>query len=153
MSYPSLDAISDEEWDRTFDIKIGAMFRTTGCGKAYEARCFDRGHLVDQRRPLQSWSYRLRHHQGRDPELHWRTRAIAREKGIRANCMAPGPIWMRLIPPTMSAEKVARFGEQVPIKRSGQPAELAAAYVVLASDEASHISGATIAVTVGAPII
>jgi NAD(P)-dependent dehydrogenase (short-subunit alcohol dehydrogenase family) len=75
------------------------------------------------------------------------------EKGIRANCVAPGPIWTPLIPSTMPREKVEKFGEQVPMKRPGQPAELAAAYVMLASDEASYISGATIAVTGGAPII
>ena len=75
------------------------------------------------------------------------------EKGIRVNCVAPGPIWTPLIPSTMPAEKVTSFGSQVPMKRPGQPAELAAAYVMLASDEASYISGATIAVTGGKPII
>jgi hypothetical protein len=53
----------------------------------------------------------------------------------------------------MPSEKVKSFGEQVPMKRPGQPAELAAAYVMLASDEASYISGATIAVTGGKPIL
>src|SRR3569623_1640526 len=68
------------------------------------------------------------------------------DKGIRANCGAPGPIWTPLIPSTMPPEKVEKFGEQVPMKRPGQPAEVAPAYVMLASDEASYISGATIAV-------
>jgi len=53
----------------------------------------------------------------------------------------------------MPAEKVKHFGEQVPMKRPAQPAELACAYVMLASDEASYISGATIAVTGGKPIL
>jgi NAD(P)-dependent dehydrogenase (short-subunit alcohol dehydrogenase family) len=75
------------------------------------------------------------------------------EKGIRANGVAPGPIWTPLIPSTMDPEKVKNFGSQVPMKRPGQPAELAAAYVLLASDEGSYISGATIAVTGGKPII
>jgi NAD(P)-dependent dehydrogenase (short-subunit alcohol dehydrogenase family) len=75
------------------------------------------------------------------------------ERGIRANCVAPGPIWTPLIPSTMPVEKVKNFGSQVPLKRAGQPAELAAAYVLLASDEASYISGATVAVTGGKPII
>src|SRR4028119_2373215 len=74
-------------------------------------------------------------------------------KGIRANCVAPGPIWTPLIPATMPEEKVKSFGEQVPMKRPGQPRELAPVYVLLASDEASYISGATIAVTGGKPII
>lgn len=74
-------------------------------------------------------------------------------KGIRANGVAPGPIWTPLIPSTMDADTVKRFGSQVPMKRPGQPAELASAYVMLASDESSYTSGATIAVTGGKPII
>ena len=75
------------------------------------------------------------------------------KKGIRVNAVAPGPVWTPLIPSTMPPEKVEKFGEQVPMKRPGQPAEVAPAYVMLASDEASYISGATIAVTGGSPII
>ena len=75
------------------------------------------------------------------------------EKGIRVNCVAPGPIWTPLIPSTMPAEEVTRFGEGSPLKRPGQPAEVAPAYVLLASGEASYISGATIAVTGGVPMI
>jgi NAD(P)-dependent dehydrogenase (short-subunit alcohol dehydrogenase family) len=73
------------------------------------------------------------------------------EKGIRANAVAP--VWTPLIPSTMPVEAVTHFGEQVPMKRPAQPCELAAVYVMLASDEASYISGATIAVTGGKPII
>jgi NAD(P)-dependent dehydrogenase (short-subunit alcohol dehydrogenase family) len=75
------------------------------------------------------------------------------EKGIRVNSVAPGPIWTPLIPATMPEEKVESFGEQVPIGRAGQPAELAPVYVMLASDEASYVSGARIAVTGGKPIL
>jgi NAD(P)-dependent dehydrogenase (short-subunit alcohol dehydrogenase family) len=75
------------------------------------------------------------------------------EKGIRVNCVAPGPVWTPLIPSTMPAEKVKTFGEQTPMKRPGQPKELAPVYVMLASDEASYISGATVAVTGGKPFI
>ena len=69
------------------------------------------------------------------------------------NCVAPGPIWTPLIPSTLPEHKVAKFGEQTPFKRPGQPAELQAAYVLLASDQASYISGATLAVTGGVPFI
>ena len=58
-----------------------------------------------------------------------------------------------LIPATMPPEKVESFGEQVPMGRAGQPAELAPVYVLLASDEASYISGARVAVTGGKPIL
>ena len=75
------------------------------------------------------------------------------EKGIRANAVAPGPIWTPLIPATMPPEAVASFGEQVPLGRPGQPAEVAHAYVLLASDDASYMSGSTIAVTGGKPIL
>jgi NAD(P)-dependent dehydrogenase (short-subunit alcohol dehydrogenase family) len=64
------------------------------------------------------------------------------ERGITVNCVAPGPIWTPLIPSTMPPEKVAHFGENTPLKRPGQPAEVAPAYVLLASDEGSYISGA-----------
>ena len=75
------------------------------------------------------------------------------EKGIRANAVAPGPVWTPLIPATMPPEKVAHFGEQVPMRRPAQPCELAPVYVMLASDETSYVSGATIAVTGGKPMI
>lgn len=75
------------------------------------------------------------------------------ERGIRANSVAPGPIWTPLIPSTMPQESVESFGDQVPMRRPGQPAELAPVYVMLASDEASYVSGARIAVTGGKPIL
>ena len=69
-----------------------------------------------------------------------------------ANALAPGPIWTPLIPSTMPAEHVAKFGENTP-KRAGQPAELATAYVMLADPLSSYVSGATIAVTGGRPFL
>ena len=75
------------------------------------------------------------------------------EKGIRVNSVAPGPIWTPLIPATMPEEKVANFGDDTPLDRAGQPAELAPVYVLLASDEGSYISGARVAVTGGRPVL
>ena len=74
-------------------------------------------------------------------------------KGIRANAVAPGPIWTLLIPSTMPEDAVSNFGKQVPMKRPGQPAELATAYVMLADPLSSYVSGATIAVTGGRPLL
>ncbi|QWZ09705.1 SDR family oxidoreductase [Nocardioides panacis] len=74
-------------------------------------------------------------------------------QGIRVNSVAPGPIWTPLIPSTMPPEKVEQFGDDTPLGRPGQPAELAGAYVLLASDEGSYMSGARIAVTGGRPIL
>jgi Enoyl-(Acyl carrier protein) reductase len=69
------------------------------------------------------------------------------EKGVRLNSVAPGPVWTPLIPSTMPQEKVVNFGDDTPLGRAGQPAELAPVYVLLASDEASYVSGARVAVT------
>ena len=74
------------------------------------------------------------------------------EKGIRVNSVAPGPIWTPLIPATMPQEKVASFGEQTPMGRAGQPAELAPAYVFFASQESSYVTGEVLGVTGGQPL-
>jgi NAD(P)-dependent dehydrogenase (short-subunit alcohol dehydrogenase family) len=71
------------------------------------------------------------------------------DKGIRVNGVAPGPIWTPLIPSTFPVEKVKQFGADVPMKRSGEPSEVAPAYVFLASDEASYITGQFIHVNGG----
>ncbi len=76
---------------------------------------------------------------------------VVAEKGVRVNAVAPGPIWTPLIPATMAEEKVATFGESTPLGRAGQPAELAPAYVFLASQESSYVSGAVLPVTGGQP--
>jgi NAD(P)-dependent dehydrogenase (short-subunit alcohol dehydrogenase family) len=80
-------------------------------------------------------------------------KALAEElgpKGIRVNAVAPGPIWTPLIPATgWDADRLASFGQDTPLGRAGQPAELAGAYVYLASDEASYVSGAVVPVTGG----
>jgi NAD(P)-dependent dehydrogenase (short-subunit alcohol dehydrogenase family) len=74
------------------------------------------------------------------------------ERGIRANSVAPGPVWTPLIPATMPADKVESFGQQAPMGRAAQPAELAPLYVFLASGESSYITGEVVGVTGGSPI-
>jgi NAD(P)-dependent dehydrogenase (short-subunit alcohol dehydrogenase family) len=63
------------------------------------------------------------------------------DKGIRVNAVAPGPIWTPLIPSTFPADKVEKFGADVPMKRPGQPDEVAPAYVFLASEDSSYMTG------------
>jgi NAD(P)-dependent dehydrogenase (short-subunit alcohol dehydrogenase family) len=74
------------------------------------------------------------------------------QRGVRVNAVAPGPIWTPLIPATMEPEKVSSFGADTPLGRAGEPVEVAAAYVFLASDEASYVSGTVIGVTGGKPV-
>ena len=75
------------------------------------------------------------------------------EQGLRVNCVGPGPVWTPLIPSTMPPEKVKEFGKNVPLARPAQPVEMVAPYVMLASDEASYITGAYIPATGGKPAI
>ena len=71
------------------------------------------------------------------------------DKGIRVNSVAPGPIWTPLIPATFDKNKVGEFGGTTPMKRPGQPKELAPAYVYLASDDSSYVTGQTIHINGG----
>lgn len=73
-------------------------------------------------------------------------------RGIRVNAVAPGPIWTPLIPTTMAPDKVEGFGSDTPLGRAGHPVEVAAAFVFLASDEASYVSGTVLGVTGGKPV-
>ncbi|TFC05597.1 SDR family oxidoreductase [Cryobacterium adonitolivorans] len=80
------------------------------------------------------------------------TQALAQQlgsTGVRVNAVAPGPIWTPLIPATSWPDTLPTFGQDTPLGRAGQPAELASAYVFLASPEASYISGAVVPVTGG----
>jgi NAD(P)-dependent dehydrogenase (short-subunit alcohol dehydrogenase family) len=72
--------------------------------------------------------------------------------GLRANCVAPGPVWTPIIPASMEGETVSQFGAQSPMGRPGQPVELAPAFVFLASDDASYVNGSIIDVTGGQPV-
>lgn len=79
--------------------------------------------------------------------------AMVAPRGIRVNAVAPGPIWTPLIPATFPPDKVEKFGSNTPMGRAGQPAELAPVYVLLASPESSYMTGATVPVTGGRPML
>lgn len=154
MSRESVTHIPDEEWDRTIATNVSAYFHLVKAALPH----LTAGASIIATSSVQSDqpSYQLLPYAATKAAMLSMTASLAQalgEKGIRANSVAPGPIWTPLIPSTMPEEAVAEFGEQVPLGRPGQPAEVAPAYVLLASDDASYISGATIAVTGGKPIL
>jgi NAD(P)-dependent dehydrogenase (short-subunit alcohol dehydrogenase family) len=152
--YDSLEDISDEEWDRTIAVNLSAFFHLA---KATVPHMPPGGSIigsssVNSDSPLPA----LLPYDVTKAGIANMTAALAgllAEKGIRANSVAPGPIWTPLIPATMKPEAVEEFGKNVPLGRPGQPAELAPVYVLLASDEASYVSAARIAVTGGKPVL
>jgi len=154
MNHETMEEISDEEWCHTFDTNITAMFRIVKAAlphmKPGSAIVNTASVNADTPKPT------LLPYATTKGAIQNFTGGLAQllaEKGIRANAVAPGPIWTPLIPATMPPDQVESFGGQVPMKRPGQPAELAPVYVLPASDEASYVSGATVAVTGGKPII
>jgi len=154
MSFDSIEEITDEEWERTFATNISAMFYLTKAAVPHmrpgSAIINTASVNADMPSP-QLLAYATT--KGAIQNFTGGLAQLLAEKGIRANTVAPGPVWTPLIPSTMPPEKVQHFGEQSPMKRPAQPCELAPAYVMLATDEASYVSGATIAVTGGKPII
>jgi NAD(P)-dependent dehydrogenase (short-subunit alcohol dehydrogenase family) len=154
MTHESLEEISDEEWDHTLATNLTAMFVLTRDAVPHmpPGGSIINSSSVNSDMP----SPQLAPYAMTKAGIANFTASLAQmyaERGIRANSVAPGPIWTPLIPSTMPEEKVESFGKQVPLERAGQPAEVAPVYVMLASDEASYVSGARIAVTGGNPIL
>jgi NAD(P)-dependent dehydrogenase (short-subunit alcohol dehydrogenase family) len=154
MSHDSIEEVSDEEWDHTLAVNLTAMFVLT---KDAIPHMPSGGSIINSSSVNSDMpSPQLAPYAATKAGIANFTASLAQlyaDKGIRANSVAPGPIWTPLIPSTMPPEKVESFGQQVPMARPGQPAEVAPVYVFLASDEASYISGARIAVTGGKPIL
>ncbi len=150
----TIEEISDEEWEHTFATNIHAMFYIT---KASLAHMREGGSIINTTSiQADSPSEQLLAYAATKGAIQNFTAGLAQmlaERGIRANSVAPGPIWTPLIPATMPSEKVKEFGKQVPMARPGQPKECAPVYVMLASEEASYVSGATVGITGGKPII
>jgi NAD(P)-dependent dehydrogenase (short-subunit alcohol dehydrogenase family) len=153
-TFKSIEDISDEEWELTFEVNIHAMFYLTKAAVPH----MEPGSSIINTASINSdtpnpslLAYATT--KGAIQNFTGGLAQLLAEKGIRANAVAPGPIWTPLIPSTMSGDAVENFGKQVPMSRPGQPAELATTYVMLADPLSSYVSGATIAVTGGKPIL
>jgi NAD(P)-dependent dehydrogenase (short-subunit alcohol dehydrogenase family) len=154
LAFDSIEEISDEEWDKTFATNISAMFYITKAAVPHMAP----GSSIINTASINSDTPNpmLLAYATTKGAIQNFTAGLAQmlaEKGIRANTVAPGPVWTPLIPASLPSENVQHFGEQVPMKRPAQPCELAPIYVMLASAESSYVSGATVAVTGGKPIL
>jgi hypothetical protein len=153
-TFKEIGDITDEEWDLTFRVNIHAMFYLTKAAVKH----MKKGSVIINTASINSDAPNptLLAYATTKGAIHNFTAGLAQllaPQGIRANAVAPGPIWTPLIPSTMPQDAVTKFGENTPMKRAGQPAELATAYVMLAEPRSSYVSGATIAVTGGRPFL
>ncbi|HEX6290351.1 MAG TPA: SDR family oxidoreductase [Herpetosiphonaceae bacterium] len=138
----SIDKISAEQLERTFRTNIFAMFYLTTAALPH----LGQGSAIINTTSVTAYkgSPQLLDYSSTKGAIVAFTRSLSMslvEQGIRVNGVAPGPIWTPLIPATFPPDKVAKFGADVPMKRAGQPEEVAKCYVFLASDDSSYISG------------
>ena len=154
MTHESIAEISDEEWQRTFAVNIHAMFYLVKAALPH----MKEGSSIINTSSINSDNPRpdllpYATTKGAIANFSAGLAQLLGEKGIRVNSVAPGPIWTPLIPSTMPPEEVKTFGDDVPLGRPGQPAECAGAYVLLASDLGSYMSGGRIEITGGKPVL
>lgn len=150
MARKTMDEIPSQEWDRTFRTNITAMFYLCRAAEPHLAP----GSSIINTTSVNAYSpsEQLLPYAATKAAIQNFTANLSQillmdDKGIRVNAVAPGPIWTPLIPSTMPNHE--EFGKDTPMKRAGQPAEVAPAYVFLASEDASYIAGATIPITGG----
>jgi NAD(P)-dependent dehydrogenase (short-subunit alcohol dehydrogenase family) len=154
MTRDSIQDISTEEFDRTFRTNVYAMFWLCKAALPHIAP----GGSVINTTSIQSSqpTGTLLPYAASKAAIANFTMGLAQEaaeRGVRVNAVAPGPVWTPLIPSTMPEEKVRTFGEDTLLKRAAQPKEMAPIYVLLASDEASYITGMIYGATGGKPLV
>lgn len=154
MSHPTLEEIPDQEWDHTLATNLSAFFHLAKAAVPHMragSSIIASTSVNSDMPPPMLLPYNVT--KAGIANMAGTLSQLLGEKGIRVNSVAPGPVWTPLIPSTMPPEQVEDFGSQVPLGRPAQPSELAPVYVMLASDEASYVSGARVAVTGGQPIL
>jgi NAD(P)-dependent dehydrogenase (short-subunit alcohol dehydrogenase family) len=144
VQYPqeSITEITAEQLERTFRTNIFAMFYLVKAAMPH----LKEGSAIINTTSVTAYrgSPNLLDYSSTKGAIVTFTRSLAHalvDKGIRVNAVAPGPIWTPLIPATFPADKVSKFGSDVPMGRAGEPEEVAPSYVFLASDDSSYITG------------
>ncbi|MCC7447870.1 MAG: SDR family oxidoreductase [Anaerolineae bacterium] len=139
----SIEEVPEEEWDHTFKTNIYGYFHMAQAAMPHlkeGSAIVNTGSITGLEGSKQLLAY-----SSTKGAIHAFTKSLAQlviEKGIRVNCVAPGPVWTPLNPSDKEAQEVAKFGSQVPMKRPAQPEEVAPAYVFFASDaDSSYITG------------
>jgi NAD(P)-dependent dehydrogenase (short-subunit alcohol dehydrogenase family) len=151
MARKSMQDIPSDEWRHTFAVNVHSMFYLCKAAEPYmkpgssiiNTTSVNAYHPSDDLLPYAATKAAIQNFTANLSQIF-----LNDHKGIRVNAVAPGPVWTPLIPSTKWQDDDI-FGENTPIGRPGQPAEIAPSYVFLASQESSYISGATIAVTGG----
>jgi NAD(P)-dependent dehydrogenase (short-subunit alcohol dehydrogenase family) len=150
----SVEDVSDEEWEKTLAVNLSAMFYLV---KAALPHMREGASIINTAsKQADEPSPALLAYAVTKGAIQNFSAGLAQQlakRGIRVNTIAPGPVWTPLVVSSLPPDQVSNFGKEMPIGRPAQPRELAAAYVLLASDEASYVSAATIAVTGGKPIM
>jgi NAD(P)-dependent dehydrogenase (short-subunit alcohol dehydrogenase family) len=150
MTHEKLEDFSSEEWDHTFRTNIYAMLYLS---KAAVPHMKPGGAIINTA-SVQAYNPngKLLAYATTKGAIVTFTKALSElavEQGIRVNAVAPGPVWTPLIPSTMPEEKVKNFGGNQLLKRPAQPAELAPAYVYLAAQDSSYVTGSIMDLTGG----